>query len=236
MAVHEFDVVWRLLLALGLSSVIGIEREIRQKSAGLRTYALVGVGSALFMLVSEYGFADVIGKHVTLDPSRVAAQVVSGIGFIGGGVIFVRRDLVRGLTTAAGVWATAAIGMAAGGDLPVLACATTVIYLLVSAGYPELKDLLPHSRFATSRVRLTYNDGQGVLRELLGRCSEHGFAVSDLIVERKSDGNGDGRDRTVTVRLEVRGSGSVPELATDLDTVDGVLNVRTAGHGEVDVE
>jgi putative Mg2+ transporter-C (MgtC) family protein len=215
--------------------VIGIEREIRQKSAGLRTYALVGVGSALFMLVSEYGFADVIGKHVTLDPSRVAAQVVSGIGFIGGGVIFVRRDLVRGLTTAAGVWATAAIGMAAGGDLPVLACATTLIYLLVSAGYPEIKKLLPRSRTAPGRVRLTYQDGKGVLRELLGRCSEHGFAVSDLIVERTSDGNG--RDgKTVTVRLEVRGPGSIPSLATELDTVDGVLNVRTAEHGEVDVE
>jgi putative Mg2+ transporter-C (MgtC) family protein len=126
--------------------------------------------------------------------------------------------------------------MAAGGDLPVLACATTLIYLLVSAVYPEVKKLLPHSRFATSRVRLTYLDGQGVLRELLGRCSEHGFAVSDLTVERKSDGDGNGRNRTVTVRLEVRGPGSVPSLATDLDTVDGVLNVRTADHGEVDVE
>jgi putative Mg2+ transporter-C (MgtC) family protein len=237
MAVHEFDLLWRLALALGLSSVIGIEREIRQKSAGLRTYALVGVGSALFMLVSEYGFAGVIGSHVTLDPSRVAAQIVSGIGFIGGGVIFVRRDLVRGLTTAAGVWATAAIGMAAGGDLPVLACATTLIYLLVSAGYPEIKKWLPRARTAPARVRLTYQDGQGVLRDLLGRCSEHGFAVSDLTVERTSNGNGNGRNgKTVTVRLEVRGSGSVPSLATELDTVDGVLLVKTAEHGEVDVE
>lgn len=234
MAVHEFDLIWRLGLALALSSVVGIEREIRQKSAGLRTYALVGVGSALFMLVSQYGFASVIGSHVTLDPSRVAAQVVSGIGFIGGGVIFVRRDLVRGLTTAAGVWATAAIGMAAGGDLPVLACATTLIYLLVSAAYPEIKQMLPRSRSATSRVRLTYLDGKGVLRELLGRCSEQGFSVSDLIVERRGDG--DGRGRTVTVRLEVRGAGSVPSLASELDTVDGVVNVRTADSGEVDVE
>jgi hypothetical protein len=76
-----------------------------------------------------------------------------------------------------------------------------------------------------------------VLRELLGRCSEHGFAVSDLVVERSSNGDGDGRgERTVTVRLEVRGSGSIPTLATDLDTVDGVLNVRTEEGGEVDLE
>ena len=159
----------------------------RQSLEGVR---LVGVGSALLMLVSEYGFADVIGNHVTLDSSRVAAQVVSGIGFIVGGVIFVRRDLVRGLTTAAGVWATAATGMAAGGDLPVLACATTVIYLLVSSAYPEIKRLLARSGTAPARVRLAYHDGSGVLRELLGRCSEHGFAVSDLTVEHRATAAG----------------------------------------------
>jgi putative Mg2+ transporter-C (MgtC) family protein len=99
---HELDLAWRLGLALALSSVIGLERELRQKSAGLRTYAVVGTGVALFMLVSSYGFADTLGRNVTFDPSRVAAQIVSGIGFIGGGLIFVRRDDVKGLTTAAG--------------------------------------------------------------------------------------------------------------------------------------
>jgi putative Mg2+ transporter-C (MgtC) family protein len=90
-----------LALAFVLSALIGLEREIRQKSAGLRTYTLVGVSSALIMLVSKYGFTDVLENgRVVLDPSRVAAQIVSGIGFIGGGVIFVRKDLVRGLTTA----------------------------------------------------------------------------------------------------------------------------------------
>jgi putative Mg2+ transporter-C (MgtC) family protein len=84
-------------------------------------------------------------------------------------------------------------------------------------------------------VLLTYRDGEGVLRELLGRCGDSGFAVSDLKVERTSNGNGR-NGRTVTVRLEVRGRGSLPSLATDLDTVDGVLNVRTEKTGEVDVE
>jgi putative Mg2+ transporter-C (MgtC) family protein len=105
-------------LAFLLSSLIGVEREWRQKSAGLRTHTLVGVGAALFVLVSKYGFSDVLGSHVTLDPSRVAAQIVSGIGFIGGGLIFVRGDAVKGLTTAAIVWVTAAIGMACGAGLP----------------------------------------------------------------------------------------------------------------------
>ena len=102
-----------LTLAFVLSALVGIEREIRQKSAGLRTYTLVGVSAALFMLVSKYGFNDVLENgRVMLDPSRVAAQIVSGIGFIGGGVIFMRRDIVRGLTTAASIWLTAALGMA----------------------------------------------------------------------------------------------------------------------------
>jgi MgtC family len=114
-----------LALAFVLSSLIGIERECRQKSAGPRTHTLVGTGAALFLIVSKYGFTDVLGPHVILDPSRVAAQIVSGIGFIGGGLIFVRGDAVRGLTTAAIVWITAAIGMACGAGLAILALAAT---------------------------------------------------------------------------------------------------------------
>jgi putative Mg2+ transporter-C (MgtC) family protein len=229
---HEVDLIWRLGLALVLSSVVGIEREVRQKSAGLRTYALVGTGSALFMLISEFGFQGSLGSRATLDPSRVAAQIVSGIGFIGGGLIFVRRDTVRGLTTAAGVWATAAIGMAAGGNLPLLATTTTAIYLIVSFGFPPLIERLPRTRHAPSPLRLTYSDGQGVLRDLLGICSEHGFAVSDLAVEHTDNGDGNGHGRAVTVRVDVRGRGSVAELATELDGADGVLKVSAGDVNE----
>ena len=98
-------------MALLLSGAIGLEREIRQKNAGIGTHILVGVGAALFMLVSKYGFTDVLEKGlIVLDPSRMAAQIVSGIGFLGAGLIFVRRDAVRGLTTAAAIWVTAAVG------------------------------------------------------------------------------------------------------------------------------
>ena len=96
---------WRQLLdlvcALGLSLAIGAERERQGKDAGMRTLTTVGIGSALFVIISKYGFSDVIGPGVALDPSRVAAQIVSGVGFIGGGLIFVRGDAVRGPTTAA---------------------------------------------------------------------------------------------------------------------------------------
>jgi putative Mg2+ transporter-C (MgtC) family protein len=231
--VNELDIIWRLGLALVLSSVIGLEREIGQKSAGLRTYTLVGVGSAVFMLVSIFGFNASLGTHVTLDPSRVAAQIVSGIGFIGGGIIFVRRDTVRGLTTAAGVWVTAGVGMACGGDLPLIAIATTVIYMLVAFGYPHLVRILPRSRFAPSELHLVYLDGRGLLREALAQCAVRGFSISDLEIKHEADGMHNGDPRHVTVALEVRGQGSVAELASELNELDGVVGVYAGDADEL---
>src|ERR1700761_5811304 len=107
-----------------LSAAIGLEREMRHKSAGLRTYTVVGTTSALFLLISKYGFTDVLAKDlVVLDPSRVAAQIVTGIGFIGAGLIFVREDRVNGLTTAATIWLVTGVGMACGAGLILLAVA-----------------------------------------------------------------------------------------------------------------
>ena len=228
----EWDLLWRLGLALALSTVIGVEREIRQKNAGMRTYALVGTGAALFMLVSSYGFAGVLqSKLIVLDPSRVAAQVVSGIGFIGGGLIFVQRNNVRGLTTAAGVWATAGVGLAAGGDLPVLATAATAAYLLVSVGYPHITKHLPGTEALVSPLLITYADGAGVLRRLVAECSDAGFAISDLRVEREASA-GDQLPRSVTVRLALRGRGSIARLTAELGAMDGVFSVRA---GDVNV-
>ena len=121
----------RLLLAGVLGAVIGLDREYRAKEAGFRTHFLVSLGSALFMVVSQYGFAGVLGQSdVSLDPSRVAAQVVSGIGFLGAGTIIFQKQFVRGLTTAAGMWATAGIGMAVGGGLYWLGVSATVLTLV----------------------------------------------------------------------------------------------------------
>jgi putative Mg2+ transporter-C (MgtC) family protein len=104
------EIVWRLLLAAILSGLIGVERERLLWAAGMRTHMLVGVGACLIMIVSAFGFADVLGtRNVTLDPSRMAAQVVSGIGFLGAGTILLRGEVVKGLTTAASLWAVAAV-------------------------------------------------------------------------------------------------------------------------------
>lgn len=141
--------------ALLLSACVGVEREIRQKHAGLRTHTLVGLGAALFMLVSKYGFNDVVQPGLVIaDPSRVAAQIVSGIGFIGAGLIFVRRDAVRGLTTAASIWVTAAIGATAGAGLVLLAAEATLAYLVVvMAALPMLARYLPRSSASVSALR-----------------------------------------------------------------------------------
>ena len=221
-------------LALVLSAAIGLEREVRQKSAGLRTHTLVGFAAALFVLVSKYGFTDVLGPRVILDPSRVSAQIVSGIGFIGGGLIFVRRDAVRGLTTAAVVWLTAAVGMAAGAGLPVLALAVTAGHFLVVLCFAPLAARLPGSTRVPVELRVDYTDGRGVLREVLGRCTGMGYAVLELTTHRRQGPDEESAEQrgAVSVRLLVQGRQPVTQLAAALSELDGVRGVDTARESE----
>lgn len=126
------SVLIRLALAALLGGLIGLERERKDWAAGIRTHMMVSVGSCLIMIVSAYGFSNVLGGNITLDPSRVAAQVVSGIGFIGAGtILFLKQGAIRGLTTAAGLWTVAAIGLAVGGGLYFAAGVTTLIALFI---------------------------------------------------------------------------------------------------------
>jgi putative Mg2+ transporter-C (MgtC) family protein len=253
--------IGELALAFALSALIGLEREFRQKSAGLRTHTLVGVASALIMLVSKYGFTDVLENgRVVVDPSRVAAQIVSGIGFIGGGLIFVRRDSVRGLTTAAIVWLTASVGMACGAGLPILAIAVVIGHFIVVFTFPNLAGLLPKSRWTPSILEVSYEDGREVLRDVLVASTKQGFAISRLRYERSpreselgdfargdpiggtdwqnNKARSDFVDSTTqgkqnaTVILEVQGTGSVSKLAAKLADLDGVISVH-AGDGNV---
>ncbi|CAM2138772.1 MULTISPECIES: MgtC/SapB family protein [Paraburkholderia] len=147
--INNWEIIARLVMAALLGSVIGFERERLSWAAGLRTHMLVCVGSALIMIVSAFGFADVLNSdHVVLDPSRMAAQVVSGIGFLGAGSILLRGEIVRGLTTAASLWSVAAIGLAVGGGLYTASIAATVIILIILAGIKPLE-----RRFITFRQR-----------------------------------------------------------------------------------
>ena len=127
------EILIRLLLASAFGGLIGLERERKDWAAGLRTHMMVSVGSCLIMIVSSFGFSDILGaENVSLDPSRVASQVISGIGFIGAGtILFLKQGAIRGLTTASGLWTVAAIGLATGGGLYFAAGATTIIALII---------------------------------------------------------------------------------------------------------
>jgi putative Mg2+ transporter-C (MgtC) family protein len=151
-------------------TIIGLDREYRVKDAGFRTHFLVALGSALMMVVSQYGFGELLAAHGDLrfDPGRIAAQVVSGIGFIGAGTIILHRQLVRGLTTAASLWATAGIGLAAGAHMYVLAGAATVLTL-----------------FGLEALTLFFG-GLGRKRTLLVYSSAHRAAVEAMFDKLKT--------------------------------------------------
>lgn len=211
-------------LAFVLSALIGVERELRAKAAGMRTHTVVGVAAALIMLVSKYGFADVLlpGSHNILDPSRVAAQIVSGIGFLGAGLIIVRRDAVHGLTTAATIWMTAGIGMACGGGLGGLAAAVTALYFVALYGFPALVRHLPKIGLGPATLRVAYEDGRGVLRQVLELCTRHGFSVAQVEIGERHL-----RPGVVNVVLVLYGRQPAAVLAATLEEVDGVVSVSS---------
>lgn len=127
-----YEFIIRIFVAAVLGGLIGLEREYRAKEAGFRTHFLVALGSSLFMILSQYGFDTplTILQKTSFDPSRIASQVVTGIGFIGAGIIIFQKNVIRGLTTAAGLWVTSAIGLTCGAGLYILASATTILVLL----------------------------------------------------------------------------------------------------------
>lgn len=226
---------WRqisgLLLAFVLAAVIGFEREVRGKSAGIRTQAIVGTTSALILLVSKYGFADVLATgQVVLDPSRVAAQIVTGIGFLGAGLIITRQGAIRGLTTAAAVWETAAIGMAAGAGLPLLAVVVTALHFVILFGVAPLTARFSPRLRGSIALHIRYEDGRGILRQLLTVCSTNGWTVTTLAADSpdRDVGLGEGLDPPepgyvgVMVTLSGRGMHQASNL---LAAVDGVASI-----------
>src|SRR3984885_1529538 len=151
----------RLIIAASLGSLIGFERERLLWAAGIRTHMLVCVGSCLIMIVSQYGFSNILTyEHVVLDPSRVAAQVVSGIGFLGAGAILCGGEIVKGLTTAASIWTVAAIGLAVGGGLYFAAAISTIVILAILAGVKPLEELY---RARNQSCRLVIETTHGAL-------------------------------------------------------------------------
>lgn len=209
-----------LLATFVLCSLIGIERQLRNKAAGYRTHVLVGLGSCAFTLVSAYGFSAVLGSDVNLDPSRIAAQIVSGIGFLGAGVIFKGRSVVRGLTTAASIWVAAAVGMACGSGMLSLAITLTLLHLItLFLVAPVIRKLPDPDR--KRHVHITYADGAGVLREVLAAATAAGFASSIERSQRVSTGE----QNSVVMDIRFHGRPPVRDLIPQLLDIPGVERV-----------
>jgi putative Mg2+ transporter-C (MgtC) family protein len=226
------QIALRLIVSAALGSLIGLERSRREGGPGLRTHMLVCVGSTLFMVVSAFGFGDVLGTpNVTLDPSRIAAQVVSGIGFLGAGAIIMRREIVHGLTTAAGVWAVAAVGLAVGGGLYLAAIMATGMMLVILAVIKPLETKF-FSRRRGLVINVTGDLQEAVLASIESVLRLSGLRLRRLVVHR-GEGSGDDHVEITVFRSRDEDQSKIAEIEATLTAkvreIEGVREVTFAG-------
>ena len=184
---QNFEFLIKMVLATVMGAIIGFERKSRNKEAGIRTHAIVSLASALMMIVSKYGFFDII----EFDAARVAAQVVSGIGFLGTGLIFVKNNAVNGLTTAAGIWATAGIGLAMGAGLYAVAIFGTLLIVIVQILMH--KDTFLSKDHLTITFEISLEDSFNTIREIRNCLERFKLEIQNVEILKKS--------RTVIVRF-----------------------------------
>ena len=179
------EFILRLFLAGIMGAIIGLDREYRAKEAGYRTHFLVSLGSALIMIVSQHGFSEILDTpNVNLDPSRIASQVVTGIGFIGAGTILLHKQIVRGLTTAAGIWATSGIGLAIGAGMYTLGISATILTLI---GLEVLSFFFKKVGMKSSVVELT-TDNKETLNQLAKKFNSKDFLIVSFQMDEKMVG------------------------------------------------
>lgn len=212
-----------------LCSLLGIERHIHHKNAGVKTHVLVGVGACLFTLVSAYGFGHLESATMSTDPSRIAAQIVSGIGFIGAGVIFVNNDVVRGLTTAATVWLSAALGVACGAGMFHLALFALILHYLSVFVVGPLLNRLP-SLNNNLRTVIEYESGHGVMRRILSVASSQGYKATVTSTSQIDIEEGTG----TRVVLKFEGPHPQTELINSIATIPGVNAVDQLDRNDLD--
>ena len=217
----EMEFLWRLLAATVMGAAIGIEREYHAKEAGIRTHLLVALGSCLFMILSAYGFDAFLGKdHTSFYPSRIASQVVTGIGFIGAGTIILQKQMVRGLTTAAGLWVTAAIGLACGVGMYVIAVVTTVL-VLVSLGIINI--YLPY--FAQKERTITFLvEDYNVLTDVLESLRKEKVTILNYEMHKDADEN-DGK-MLVSIEIRMKKYDNIKEISSILRNFEKVELVQ----------
>jgi putative Mg2+ transporter-C (MgtC) family protein len=222
----DTEMLLRLVTAAALGSLIGFERERLLWAAGIRTHMLVCVGSCLIMIVSQYGFTNVLSQNVVLDPSRVAAQVVSGIGFLGAGAILARGEIVKGLTTAASIWTVAAVGLAVGGGLYLAASASTVIILIILAGIKPLEEAY-RSRNQSCQLKIEVDNGSLTPELLRATLDLRVGQVKRFLVESRNQG---GTDDLIILLTKVSSQdiATYPEKLKELDGVRQVTIMKRA--------
>jgi putative Mg2+ transporter-C (MgtC) family protein len=219
----EWDLALRLLLAAGLAAAIGIERELHEQPAGFRTHTLVGLGASLFAIISAFGFEAIAGNgpsgQIRADVTRVASQIVVGIGFLGGGAIIKYGASVRGLTTAASLWVTAAVGTAVGIGMPFLATATTVIALVALVALRPFRSVL--HRVAASHCELQIEtDAHGHLGTIRSALRARGVVLRGVEVNNRGEAG-----RTYSVLAELPRGVDPQDIANDLEDESHILHV-----------
>jgi putative Mg2+ transporter-C (MgtC) family protein len=214
----------RLLVAAVLAGAIGVERELREQEAGLRTHMLVCVGATMFMLVGVYAWSDMrLGNQigVVVDPSRVASYVVSGIGFLGAGAIIKYGINVRGLTTAASLWVVASIGVAVGVGMYPFAIATTALVIVALWPLSQLKRVLKGKADEPRRLGVTLDAGASVV-PVLAAIEENGYGLDSVEVGE------DDEQRSVDVVITTAGDANLGALLDDIGRLAGVRSAAIA--------
>ncbi|GAC1368072.1 MAG: hypothetical protein NVS2B12_19230 [Ktedonobacteraceae bacterium] len=225
----------RLTVALTLGALVGLERETREHTAGMRTNALVALGSALFTLISAYGFSELRNlPHTQLDPTRIASYVVAGIGFLGGGTIFVLQDKerVKGLTTAAAIWVVAAVGMACGAGLLLEASSATLLALVILILLRIVEQrILPHrATHHTIQIEVSETTGQ-LLGQLYTLCQQQHIVMEKLDIGKQQDAeNGKSeqgkQDTIINMQCNVKEPAALVALMSELRALPNVQTVH----------
>ena len=228
----ELTMVLRLIVAAILGGIVGMERGSGDRPAGFRTHILVCVGSALFMLVSIYGFDDIAPVTTNLeddigtrrDTARIAAQVVSGIGFLGAGTILHEGLTIKGLTTAASLWIVSAIGLAVGSGMYLLSTVATILTLMTLVTFRTWEKRFAGTRSERRFVRVVTRNTPGIITEITGYLSECGIKVKTLNVKSDNKNN----NIILEIYLKIDKNIDMGEVADGIQNIDGVLALENA--------
>ena len=228
----ELTMVLRLIVAAILGGIVGMERGSGDRPAGFRTHILVCVGSALFMLVSIYGFDDIAPVTTNLeddigtrrDTARIAAQVVSGIGFLGAGTILHEGLTIKGLTTAASLWIVSAIGLAVGSGMYLLSTVATMLTMLTLVTFRTWEKRFAGNRSERRFIRVVTRNTPGIITEITGYLSECGIKVKTLNVKSDNKNN----NIILEIYLKIDKNIDMGMVADGIQNIGGVLTLENA--------